>query len=133
MSRESEIISTMLIALGFVIIFFVNVITTDEYEENKKKNHKVSNITVVSYDIEKNTANIEIETPFRYEYCAPSVIKTKYPEYIQTRSCTTAVPLEKSYIYFKNNTEETEAIEINNYIVDIKLNDWNEIAIIEVK
>lgn len=29
MSRKTEIITTMLIALGFVIIFFINVITED--------------------------------------------------------------------------------------------------------
>ena len=123
MSRKTEIITTMLIALGFVIIFFINVITEDSFEENKKANYKVNNITVISYDVEKNTANIKIETPFRYNYCASNVIKTEYPEYKQTSNCEIAVPLDESYIYLKNNEEETGAIKIDNYIVDIKLND----------
>lgn len=99
MSRKSEIITTMLIALGFVIIFFINVITEDSFEERRKANYKVSDITVVSYDVEKNTANIKIETPFRYNYCASSIIKTEYPEYKQTSNCEIAVPLDESYIY----------------------------------
>ena len=101
MSRKTEIITTMLIALGFVIIFFINVITEDSFEENKKANYKVNNITVISYDVEKNTANIKIETPFRYNYCASNVIKTEYPEYKQTSNCEIAVPLDESYIYLK--------------------------------
>ena len=123
MSRKTEIITTMLISLGFMIIFFINVITEDNYLNTKKENHKVNNITVVSYDVEKNTANIKIETPFKYNYCASSVIKTEYPEYTQTSNCELSVPLDESYIYLKNNEEETGAIKIDNYIVDIKLND----------
>ena len=60
MSRKSEIITTMLIALGFVIILFINIMTEESFQESKKANYKVSDITVVSYDVEKNTANIKI-------------------------------------------------------------------------
>ena len=57
----------------------------------------------MSYDVDKNTANIKIETPFRYDYCASSVIKTEYPNYMKTSNCEIAVPLDESYIYLKND------------------------------
>lgn len=124
--KRKEIIITFLICIGYLTILFININTKEDFTDIEKNQQVISKIDVISYDTERNTVLLKIESPFDYEECTLNVIQSQYSNYVkkENNTCEIYAPLNnKSYIYLKADDKVTEPIELNNYLVDIVLDD----------
>lgn len=120
---------TILAIVALIIIFIINVIAfnipvTDESTEL----HKIKEIKVLSYDLENNNIKLAVRSTKESEQCATNITtSTENIEFnnLENDSCIIEVPMEESYVYFKSaaDVEEPEALELDNYLIDVKLKD----------
>ena len=124
--KEKEIILTFLICLGYLIILFINMSAKNELTDIEKSQQVISKINVLSYDKERKIVHLSIDSPFDYDECSINVIQSQYSNYVKKEndSCKIDAPLDSAaYVYFKKDEKITEPIELNNYLVDIIIDD----------
>lgn len=126
---------TILTIIGLIIVFIINIITfnTDVLEESTEL-HKIKEIEVLSYNLESNNIKLSVKSTKESEQCAtnkdPLTDNIEFND-LEEDSCVVEIPMEEQYIYFKNadDIEEPEALELDNYLIDIKLKDKYYLAL----
>ena len=124
--KKKEIVLTFLICIGYLIIFFINISTKNELTDVEKNQQVISKINVLSYDKDRRVVHLTVDSPFDYEECTLNVIQSQYSEYVEKdkNGCEIYAPLDNvSYVYFKNEEKITEPIELNDYLVDIVIDE----------
>lgn len=118
---------TILAIVALIIIFIINIITfnTDVVEESTEL-HKIKEIEVLSYNLDSNNIKLSVKSTKDSEQCAINKVPlTDNIEFndLEEDSCVVEIPIEEQYIYFKSadDIEEPEALELDNYLIDIKL------------
>lgn len=123
--HKQEIILSFLICLGYLVLYFIGLFTEAPDELDKSK-QIISEINVLSYDTERRVVHLTVNSPFEYNECSLNVIQSQYTQYNEKKggACEIYAPLDNvSYVFFKNEEEITDPIELNNYLVDIVLDD----------
>lgn len=121
-----------LICLEMTIFFIITVFNQELlYQKNIVKN---IDIEVISYNKKQNEINIAIEPNIKQVTCAVNdkEDKTDNLEFneLEDNKCYVTVPFDKQYVYFKNKDGiVSEAVEINDYVVDLNLDDKYYLAI----
>lgn len=120
---------TILAIVALIIIFIINVIAYNvPVTEESTELHKIKDIEVLSYDLENNNIKLAIRSTKSSEQCATNKISsTENIEFndLDKDSCIVEIPMEEQYVYFKSEAdiEEPEALELDNYLIDITLKD----------
>lgn len=121
--KYNQLIITFIICIGYFAIFFID---NNEVKNKKENNEIISEIKVLSYDLEKKIVHLTVDSPYDYNECTLNVIQSKYSKYIKKENgtCEIYAPIDNvSYVYFKNEESISKAIALNDYVVDILLND----------
>lgn len=121
--------ATIIAIIMLIIIFIINVIALNiDIVAESKEIHKIKEIEIISYNLENNNVKLSIKSTKESEVCATNKIQSteniNFNDLIE-ESCIIEIPLEEAYIYFKNedDIEEPTALELDNYLIDIKLDD----------
>ena len=81
-----------------------------------------------------NNIKLSVKSTKDSEQCATNKVPvTDNIEFnnLEEDSCVVEIPMEEQYIYFKSadDIEEPEALELDNYLIDIKLKDKYYLAL----
>jgi len=128
---KQKLILVIIITLLFVALF---ILSKNLYNTKiiipTENNVTIKEIIVLSYNQETNEINLAIEPSTTQERCAILVNEELEDGNYQDGKCYLTVDFNKQNLYFYNSYNiQSPLLEINDYIVDIKLDDKNYLAL----
>ena len=125
-STQDKITVVLCVCLSALVIYIMNVLSQVQFEDKIVEDVELSSINILSYDMERRVVHLSIDSTYDYDECTVNVIESPYSEYVEKENdeCEIYAPLDNAaYVYLKNEDTLTEAIELNNYLVDVIADD----------
>lgn len=121
--RVKKIIELICILITFLIVYFI-AFNSNKNIFNEENKVEISNIKVLSYNVEINEISLSILPSTEQKYCALESNNGLNFIELDSGECHLSVSFNEQYVYFKNKRDKlSNKVKVSDYIVDLNLKD----------